>query len=220
MKKQKIFLSLWISFFTLFISVLLYAFVFHPNLRSKGADENVFLMEKVKSGGLTGYGSYEISFDKLTFEAAKFLNLRFNAMQTMYADNFGLKLNIDNMDKFKKGMSSADSIDVFSGFMLNVDSGLVRSRMVSAVEMKGFTLEINIDGRKRFLVATNKLLMRRGKPVRMAATVISDVQTGRTLGTLGCSFDKGFSKIKFNDSVYLMTGDKKESVDMKELVLF
>lgn len=221
MKKYTVFLTLGIAFSVFLASVLFYAFVFHSTLKADGTDENAFLMQNVRSGGLTGYGSYEISLDKLTFESTKFLNLRFNAMQTMYADNFVLKLNIDDMDKFKKGMSTADSIDIFSGFMFNVDSGLVRSRIVNAVEMKkGFTLEISIDGQKRFLIATNKLLMKRGKPVQMAATVISDMQTGRTLGILGCSFDKGFSRVRFNDAVYLMTGDEKEPVDMKELILF
>lgn len=202
------------------IILLLYAFVFHPSIKSEGPDENVFQMKDVHSGALTGYGSYEVSFKSLDFEAEKFLNMKFNAMQTMYVDGFALKLNIDDIEKFKKGMTSADSIDTFRGFMLNADSGLVRGRMINAVEMKGFRLDINIGGEKRYIVASDRLLMKRGKPVMMAATVIADMKTDKTYGTLGCTFDRGFSKIKFIREVYLMEGKKQTPAELKDIVLF
>ncbi len=202
------------------IMLLLYAFVFHSSIKSEGSDENVFQMKDVHSGALTGYGSYEVAFKSLDFEAEKFLNMKFNAMQTMYVNGFALKLNIDDIEKFKKGMTSADSIDTFRGFMLNVDSGLVRGRMINAVEMKGVRFEFNIAGGKRFIIASDRLLMKRGKPVMMAATVIADLKTGKTYGALGCTFDRGFSRIKFSREVYLMEGEKQTPVELRELVLF
>lgn len=199
---------------------LLYAFMFHRDLKGEGGDENIFVMEDVSSGGLTDYGSYSVSFKSLKFEPEKLLNMNFNAVQHMNVRNLTLTLNIDDVAKFKHGMESGNSLDIFKGFMLDANSGIIRGRMVNEVYVDGVRFEININGGKSYTLVSTKLLMMRGKPIQMSSTVILDNDTEKTYGTVGCTFQNNLSSVSFSHPVYLIKNGENELTDLTELRLF
>lgn len=201
-------------------AIIVYSFFLHHEIQTEGRRDNVFVMKNVHSGGFAPYGSYEVSFDDMGFHAEKFLKFGLNALQILKVKNFKLVLNIDDEEKFKKGMSSADAVDIFRGLLFAPDTKLVRGRMVNSVEMNGARFEIVVNGEKRFTIISSALRMKRGKPVFMGDTVIADYKTNKMYDVSGCVFASGFSRIIFKNTAHVTENEKRKPAEISELIIF